>query len=55
MLSDLRLALRSLRATPAFTAVALIVLTLGIGATTAFFSLVDAVVLKGLPFPQAGR
>src|SRR6185436_4843059 len=55
MLSDLRLALRSLRATPAFTAVALVVLTLGIGATTAFFSLVDAVVLKGLPFPQAGR
>jgi predicted permease len=55
MLSDLRLALRSLRATPAFTAVALVVLTLGISATTAFFSLVDAVVLKGLPFPQAGR
>ncbi len=55
MLTDLRLAFRSLRATPGFTAVALIVLTLGIGATTAIFSVVDAVVLRGLPFPDAGR
>ena len=34
---------------------ALIVLTLGIGATTAIFSVVDGVVLRGLPFPRADR
>ena len=55
MLHDLKLALRSLRATPAFTAVALVVLTLGIGATTAIYSVVDAVALRGLPFPRADR
>ncbi len=48
-------ALRSLRASPAFTAVALIVLTLSIGATTAIFSVVDAVMLRGLPFDQSDR
>ena len=55
MVSDFRLAIRSLRATPGFTAVALIVLTLGIGATTAIFSVVDAVVLRGMPFDEADR
>jgi len=55
MLSDFRFALRSLRATPAFTAVALIVLALGVGATTAIFSVVDAVALRGLPFERADR
>ena len=55
MLSELRYTIRALRATPGFTAVALIVLTLGIGATTAIFSVVDAIVLKGLPFPESGR
>ena len=49
MLSDVRLALRSLRATPTFTAVSLLVLALGIGATTAIYSVVDAVVLRGMP------
>ncbi len=53
--SDLRLAIRSLRATPAFTVVALAVLTLGIGATTSIFSVVDAVVLRGLPFDEGDR
>ncbi len=53
--SDLRQAFRSLRATPGFTAVALVVLTLGIGATTAIFSVVDAVVLRGLPFDEHDR
>jgi putative ABC transport system permease protein len=52
---DLKYAVRSLRLAPGFTAVALIVLTLGIGATTAIFSVVDAVVLRPLPFPDPER
>lgn len=55
MRADLTAALRSLRSTPTFTAVALLVLTLGIGATTAIFSVVDAVVLRGLPFDEHDR
>jgi predicted permease len=53
--ADLRTAVRALRATPGFTITALIVLTLGIGATTAIFSVVDAVVLRGLPFDESDR
>lgn len=52
---DARHAVRSLRRTPAFTGVALAVLTLSIGATTAIFSVVDAVILRGLPFPESDR
>lgn len=52
---DARHAVRSLRTTPAFTAVALLVLTLSIGATTAIFSVVDAVILRGLPFAESDR
>jgi putative ABC transport system permease protein len=48
-------AVRSLRATPAFTLVALAVLTLSIGAATAIFSVVDGVVLRGLPFDESDR
>ena len=55
MLDDLRTSFRSLRSTPAFTLVALLVLTLGIGATTAIFSVVDAVVIRGLPFDEHDR
>ena len=55
MANDLRFALRSLRATPTVTLVALVVLVLGIGATTAIFSVVDAVVLRGLPFDEHDR
>ena len=55
MRDDLEAALRSLRSSRGFTIVALIVLTLGIGATTAIFSVVDAVVLRGLPFDEHDR
>lgn len=52
---DARHAVRSLRRTPAFTIAALAILTLSIGATTAIFSLVDAVIFRGLPFPESDR
>jgi len=49
-LQDLRYALRSLRANLGFAAVAILTLSLATGATTAIFSVLDAVVLKPLPF-----
>jgi len=52
---DLRHAIRALRATPSFTIGALLVLALGTGATTAIFSVVDAVALRPLPFPAPDR
>jgi putative ABC transport system permease protein len=55
MWSDLRNAIRALRAAPGFTTTALIVLALGIGASTAIFSVVDVIVLRGLPFDDANR
>jgi putative ABC transport system permease protein len=55
MRDDLKAAIRSLRSSKTFTTVALIVLTLGIGASTAIFSVVDAVVLRGLPFDGHDR
>ena len=55
LLIDLRHALRALRATPSFTIGALLVLALGTGATTAIFSVVDAVALRPLPFPDPDR
>src|SRR6185295_7803819 len=53
--SDLGYALRGLRRTPGFTVVALLTLTLGIGATVAVFSAVSGVILRPLPYAQAER
>jgi putative ABC transport system permease protein len=55
MRDDLKTACRSLWSSKSFTAAALLILTLGIGATTAIFSVVDAVVLRGLPFDEHDR
>ena len=52
---DLGYAIRSFRRSPAFVLVALLSLTLGIGATTAIFSVVNGVLIKSLPFPDSER
>src|SRR6516165_4283621 len=55
LLSDLRFSLRALRLNPAFSAAAIVVLALGIGANAAIFSVFNAVILRPLPFDDPSR
>src|SRR5215831_12098124 len=55
LLQDFRIGVRVLRASPVFTAVAVLTLAIGLGMNTAVFSVVNTVMLRALPYPEAGR
>lgn len=55
LFQDIRYAVRRLIHAPGFTAVAVLTLTLGIGPTTAIFSVIDLLMLRPLPYPEADR
>src|SRR5690606_7494144 len=55
MFHDARHALRLLASRPAFSLVAIVILALGVGSATAIFGVVDALLLRPLPFPQPDR
>src|SRR6266516_309097 len=53
--NDIRFAVRSLRKAPAFTTLAILVLAVGIGTTSAIFSLIDSTLIRPLPFADPDR
>ena len=55
MIADLKLALRQLRKSPAFTVTALATVAICLGANLAIFAVIDSILLRPLPFPQPDR